>query len=193
MEKIENPELLKRNMLIASLFVTSFEMLKTSIQDRIKSFLCPDSILNDEGYLEYEISGDYRSTILNRIIPNIDRRRTRDYHLFYSSCLWLKENGAISEEDIVFLERIRKHRNLVAHEPIRLLIDENVNINMELLEKCQQLLNKIEKWWIIEFDIPANPDFDGEQIDERDVKSGVTIFLDYLTHVANVEVKNACK
>ncbi|WP_293307370.1 hypothetical protein [Pedobacter sp. UBA5917] len=191
MEKIINPTLLKRNMLVASLFVTSFEMLKTTIQGKIKDFLCMDGALNDQGEFEYEISDQYRSEILDRIIPHIDKKKARDYHLFYSSCLWLKENGVITKGDIGYLERIRKHRNLVAHEPLRLLIDENANINIDLLKKSQQLLNKIEKWWIMEFEIPVNPDFDGKEIDEKDVQSGTTIFLDYLMHVANDEVNNS--
>ena len=121
-------------------------MLKTSIQDKIKSFLCPDATINDKGDFEYEISDDYSQKLLDREIRHIDKRKAGDYHLFYSSCLWLQENGAISKNDIVFLERIRKHRNLVAHEPIKLLIDENFNINMALLEKSHALLNKIGKW-----------------------------------------------
>jgi hypothetical protein len=100
----------------------------------------------------------------------------------------LKENGVITKDDIDYLEQIRKHRNLIAHEPLRLLIDENVNINISLLKKSQQLLNKIEKWWIIEFEIPVNPDFDKMKIDENEVQSGTTIFLDYLMLVANAEI-----
>lgn len=182
-----NPALLKRNMLIASLFVTSFEMLKSTIQEKIKGFLCPNSILNPQGEFEYEISNEYRSEILDKVIPNINRRRAPDYHLFYSSCLWLMDNGVITKKDIRSLEKIRKHRNLIAHRPVLLLIDENVDVNMELLQKAQELLNKIEKWWVINFEIQVNADFDGKDIDEKDVKTGSTIFLDYLMHVANVE------
>ncbi|WP_450782870.1 hypothetical protein [Streptomyces sp. NPDC001635] len=76
---------------------------------------------------------------------------------------------------------------MIAHRPVLLLIDENVDVNMELLQKAQELLNKIEKWWVINFEIQVNADFDGKDIDEKDVKTGSTIFLDYLMHVANVE------
>jgi len=177
-------------MLVASLFVTSFEMLKTTVQGKIRDFLCINAALNDQGEFEYEISDQYRYEILGRKIPHIDKRKTRDYHLFYSSCLWLKENSVITKEDINYLEQIRKHRNLIAHEPLRLLIDENANININLLKKSQQLLNKIERWWILEFEIQVNPDFDGKKINEGDVQSGMTIFLDYLMLVANAEINS---
>jgi len=51
-------------------------------------------------------------------------------------------------------------------------------------------LNKIERWWILEFEIPVNPDFDGKKINEGDVQSGMTIFLDYLMLVANAEINS---
>lgn len=188
MEKIMNQLFVKRNLLVASLFVTSFEMLKTSIQDRIKAFLCFDSKFNDEGELEYEISDDYKEQVLEKVISKIDRQKFRDYHLFYSSCLWLKENKIIDETDINELEKIRKHRNLIAHNPLKLLIDNDTNINVELLKKSQELLTKIEKWWIVEYEIPINPDFDEEEIDVNEVGSGTTIFLDYLMEIAKEEI-----
>ena len=183
-----NQLFVKRNLLVASLFVTSFEMLKTSIQDRIKAFLCFDSKFNDEGELEYEISDDYKEQVLEKVISKIDRQKFRDYHLFYSSCLWLKENKIIDETDINELEKIRKHRNLIAHNPLKLLIDNDTNINVELLKKSQELLTKIEKWWIVEYEIPINPDFDEEEIDVNEVGSGTTIFLDYLMEIAKEEI-----
>jgi hypothetical protein len=188
MEKITNQTLIKRNLLVASLFVTSFEMLKTSVQDRIKGFLCFNSSLNSEGELEFEISDDYKTQVLERVIPNIDRRKYRDYHLFYSSCLWLKDNNVINQSEINELEQIRKHRNLISHNPLKLLVDDNTNINVSLLKKSQELLTKIEKWWIIEFEIPVNPDFDGQEIDESQVQSGTSIFLDYLMEIADDEI-----
>jgi hypothetical protein len=52
-------------MLVASLFVTSFEMLKTTVQGKIKDFLCINGALNDQKEFEYEISDQYRSEYLN--------------------------------------------------------------------------------------------------------------------------------
>ncbi|MBP9056354.1 MAG: hypothetical protein KBF69_08200 [Saprospiraceae bacterium] len=188
MEKITNQTLVKRNLLVASLFVTSFEMLKTSVQDRIKGCLCFNSSFNSEGELEFEISDEYKKQVLDRIIPNIDRRKYRDYHLFYSSCLWLQDNNVIDQSDINELEQIRKHRNLISHNPLKLLVDDNININISLLKKSQELLTKIEKWWIIEFEISGNLDFDGQEIDESQVSSGTSIFLDYIMEIAFEEI-----
>ena len=188
MKKITNPTLIKRNLLVASLFVTSFEMLKTSIQGRIKDFLCLNATLNEQGELEFDESEDYKTQVSEREIVHINRRKYRDYHLFYSSSLWLKENNVIIQDDFDEIEKIRKHRNLIAHEPLKLLVDDNINVNIALLKKSQELLKKIEKWWIIEYEIPANPDFDEQEIDESLVQSGSSIFLDYLMEIANDEI-----
>ena len=188
MEKITNPELIKRNLLVASLFVTSFEMLKTSVQDRIKGILCINSSFNNEGELEFEISEDYKSQVLERHIGTIDRHKQPDFHLFYSSCLWLKDKNAINKKEMKELQQIRKHRNLISHNPLKLLVDDNTNVNITLLKKSQELLTKIEKWWIVKFEIPANPDYDGLEIDETQIHSGTTIFLDFLMEIAGEEI-----
>lgn len=192
MEKIFNQELIKSNLIISSMFVTSFEMLKSSIQERLKGFLCINSKFNEDEEIEFEISDDFKNQVLERDIPKINRRKYRDYHLFYSSCLWLKDNNVIDSKDLEDIEMIRKHRNLLSHNPLKLLVDENTNVNKELLKKCQKLLSKIEKWWILNFEIPVNPEFDGQEIKEEDVKSGRTIYLDYLMEIIEKDINKNC-
>lgn len=185
MEKLVNPLLIKRNLLVASLFITSFEMLKSSIQDRIKFFLS-DVAYNGECEMIDVISDDYRREILDRVIPNINKKNHN--HLFYSSCLWLKDMNAITQNDIDELQKIRKERNTIAHEPLKLLIDDNININIELLKKSQELLSKIEKWWLINIEMDISPGLDGVNIDTDDVKSGITILLNYFMEIADSEI-----
>ena len=142
--------------MVASLFVTCFEMLKTSIQDRLKGLLCINPTLNEQGELEFDESEDYKTQVSKReILDNNGKKLSGSYQLFYSSCLWLKENNAITQDDFDEIEKIRKHRNLIAHQPLKLLVDDNFNVNVALMRKSKELLTKIEKWWIIEFDIPS--------------------------------------
>jgi hypothetical protein len=189
MEKISNQKLLKQNLILASLFVTSYEMLKTSVQDRIKGFLCSNSTLNSAGEIKFEISNDYKKEILERKIHNIDKIKYPEYHLFYSSCLWLKDNNVINQNEISQIELIRKHRNLITHNPLKLLIDDSININFSLIKKTHRILTKIDKWWIIEFEIPINPDFDIQEIKKSQVFSTTSVFLDYLMSVVDDEIK----
>jgi hypothetical protein len=61
-------------------------------------------------------------------------------------------------------------------------------ISIGLLKRSHFLLSKIEKWWIIEFEIPSNPDFDGKEINSDEVSSGNVILMNYFMHVASEEV-----
>lgn len=185
MESLLNPNQTKQNLLVASLVLAGFELLKTTIEDRVKAFLCKVKI-KENGKLEYIMTQDYKSEVSERKIPGIDKKRHKDYHLFYSSCLWLKEMKAINEKDIDDLEKIRKQRNDIAHNLVNLLIDDDSNINFDLLKKIQQLLLKIEKWWIVEVEL-SDPYYIKFEIDENNIQTGLTILLDYLIMIALAE------
>ena len=46
------------------------------------------------------------------------------------------------------------------------------------------LLNKIEKWWIINVEVATDPDWDGEELDEAGVVPGPSWMMDMLAQVA---------
>jgi uncharacterized protein YutE (UPF0331/DUF86 family) len=188
MEKLSNPTLIKKNLITASLFMTCFELLKSAIEDRIKGLFSTNTTLSRNGEFIYKCSNEYKTEVLNRNIPNIDKRKQKEYHLFYSSCLWLKDNNVITQDDIEELEKIRRQRNLIAHQLTTLLLDDYKNINIELLRKSQLILSKIEKWWIIGVEIQVNPDYRGQEINESEVQSGRMIILDYLLEIAKDEI-----
>ncbi len=43
-----------------------------------------------------------------------------------------------------------------------------------------RLLVRIDQWWISEFEIPINSDFDGEEIDASGIQFGMMILLRYV-------------
>ena len=47
-----------------------------------------------------------------------------------------------------------------------------------------ELLCKIEKWWILNVEIPTNPDFDGKEIDEDGIVPGPIMTLRLLPDIA---------
>lgn len=179
MNKITDTSFIKRNLIVASLYITSYEMLKFSIINRVRGFLCDKSKVNSQGEFDYEISDDYRKQVLER-----------DKHPLHSSCLWLKDNNIIDQSDIDGLQEMREHRDLIAHQLLKILVDDDININIELLKKTQELLIKIEKNWVVNFDLALNPDIDGQEFDENQVKPGAVIFINYLMEIVNDELKN---
>ncbi len=188
MRKLTNPATIKKNLLVASLFVTAFEMLKSSIEDKIRGFLCEVTGFNEKGEITTTVTPAYREAILDRNIVEVTNKKS-DFQIFYASCLWFKDIEAITEDDVTDLQAIRQHRNLIAHQPVRLLVDDAVEVNLELLKKAHDLLNKIDKWWILEIEIPTNGEYDANySIDESNVDSGMTLLLNYFMEVASDEI-----
>jgi hypothetical protein len=46
------------------------------------------------------------------------------------------------------------------------------------------LVDKIERWWIREVEIPTNPEYDGREIVDEDIKPGAVMFLDMVLSTA---------
>jgi len=167
-QKLTDKEQLQTNLVQASLFLTAFEVLKTSIVDQIRDFYSREIHPNGTSIA----SEKYKSDLL-----------ALHKNIFIASCLWLKENNAISEEDIETIHAIRDHRNMIAHELLKFLADADYEVDLNLFAKTKDLLAKIDRWWIMEVHIPTNPDYDGQSIQPDDVKSGHMIVIDAIVEI----------
>jgi hypothetical protein len=194
MKKIIDPPTIKKNLLAASLFVTAFEMLKSSVEDKIRGLLGEIIGFDDEkGIVKTRITPRYKEAILDRDIPEVTNKKS-DFQVFYASCLWFQDSGAITQEEVKDLQAIRKHRNQIAHNPVRLLIDDDSSVNLELLSRAHHLLNKIDKWWILEIEMSISGEYDADHgINETQVDSGMTLLLNYFMEVAAEEVSSKTK
>jgi hypothetical protein len=163
-----NPEILRTNLIVASLYITAFEMLKDAIINRIKDFFVPGF---DQSGLIFDEK--YKTEVL-----------IRDRSPLYASLSWLKDMNAINDQDIDLFNRIKECRNELAHE-ITNFISVGPKINpIPLFNQMVDLLQKIEKWWIVNVEIPSNPDFDGEDIDEDEIAAGRVIMIRMLVDIA---------
>lgn len=123
MQKIINPATIKKNLVVASLFVTTYEILRTSIVDKPKGFLNLAQGFTLDGTEPLTYSAKYRKEIIDLVIPEISQKKG-EFHDFYASCLWFQNLEAITEDDVKDIQAIRKHRNMIAHEqPIALPAD----------------------------------------------------------------------
>ena len=167
-EKLTTPEILKRNLILTSLYLSAFEILMNSIVDQLRDF--------------------YTSDLKNgKLVPN-ERYKTevKNLHkkILHASCLWLQNNGVITKEDIKEIDKIREHRNEIAHELPNFLVDVDWNVNLRYLESIRQLVQKIDIWWMKEFIIPVNPDFDGVKVKDNEMQSGKMLLLDIILGIA---------
>ena len=167
-EKFLNPEVLRTNLIVASLYIAAFEMLKDSIIGRLRDFFKDG--FNENGWI---INDRYESEVLSL-----------NKSPLYASLEWLKNMDAINEVDVENFNEIKNCRNELAHE-IANFISKGPNIDpLPLFSKITDLLYKIEKWWILNVEIPTNPDFDGKDIDEEGIEPGQIMTLRLLTDIA---------
>lgn len=170
------PETIKKNLTLASLYLTAYELLKSSVINRIKYFY------------GFELDGQFnlvtrKNKFLNKYKKEVE---TLAKYPLKASCLWLEENGVINKKEVKEIDNIRKHRNKIAHELPVLLIEKKLNINLSYFYKMRELLNKIEIWWILNYEIIINPDMSEVKTDNlkpEDVRPGTVILLDYLIQI----------
>lgn len=167
-EEFLNPELLRGKLISASIYLAAYELLVDSIVERIKSFFTNGFNANGP-----QVSLKYKVEVLSR-----------NTSLVYASLSWLQEQGAIDDKDVQAFEVIKKCRNEVAHEMPKIISGESEIQFIEQFPVMVSLLKKIEIWWIVNLEIPINPDFADADIDEAGIVPGPVWNLQLMIDVA---------
>ncbi len=169
-DKLLNPKLIKKHLMLASLYLTGYELLKNSIVDDVKGFFLTG--LNENGFT-------YSSDYGQKVLP-LHRK------VFEASCLWLAQMNAITPEDVEQLQRIREHRDKIAHDLPTLLVDSKYDIDLSLLRKMKYYIRVIGKFWGT-IEVETDPDIDLSQVDFEGIRSGRALLFDYLISVVDEE------
>jgi hypothetical protein len=168
-EEFLNPNLMRTRLILASIYIACFEALKDSIVTGIRDFFCTGFDESGE-----KIDPQYESNVL-----------VRNKSAAYASLDWLLEMGAIEEDDVRVYNRAKTCRNTLAHELFSKLASEGLPPYFEqAFVEMVALLRKIEVWWIVNVEIPTNPEFDGLEIDEEGIMPGRLIAIRALLDVA---------
>jgi hypothetical protein len=174
--KFLDPENLKGNLMFSSLYIASFEAFKDYVVDEVKFFFNTGF---SEG--EFTFSEEY-----------ITKVKALDKSILKATLIWLKDLEAINEKDIETYDELRQYRNKLSHELMTLLFE---GLPQELPENFAKLIAlrvKIEKWWIMNIEIPTNPDFDeSPEIKEDDVMTSSQIFNQLIFDMLSGEEKRA--
>ncbi|KRA33477.1 hypothetical protein ASD68_10855 [Rhodanobacter sp. Root627] len=168
-EELLDPEITRERLISASLYIAAFEILKQSICDRIRDFYC----------FGFGVGGDlidpkYQAEVLSR-------NRSR----LYASLSWLQENDVLEQSDIESFERVKATRNALAHNLQGLVFGELPSTHVQLFPELVKLIRKIETWWVVNVEIPTNPDYDGQEVLEEHVVPGPVIMLQLMQEVAS--------
>ena len=145
---------------LLSLLLIYYELLKSKIIDRTKSFLSDKFSIDDNGEIVTEPSDKY----LDLIRGKGEFRACRDYHL---------RLGAITTDDDLLIDKFSAERNRCAHEVLKILLDDRATeIDFELLFGGVALFNKIDNWWIVKFEMEIDPDLLPEGADREKAEKG---------------------
>lgn len=167
-EELLDPAKLQDKLICASLYVTAYEILKDSICERIRSFYLFDLTDPDPAS-----SAKYNSEVL-----------ARNRSPVYASLDWLLEHEAVEQSDIDSFEKIKSTRNSVAHELQTYVLGGKEWDIVTQFQALSALLRKIEVWWLVNIEIPTNPDFDGQEIVADDILPGPVLMLKLILDVA---------
>jgi len=160
LEHFLDPEILKTNLIQASLYIVAFEILKDSVIEQIQNFYTA-------------LPAEYKEEVLSRNKSKV-----------YASLQWLEKSETITNKDIERFNKIKKCRNSLAHEIHEMLIEGFPPDFMENFVDMVALLDKIEKWWIVNVDIPSNSDFDDKIVNESEIVPGPVSTLQMMLDIA---------
>jgi hypothetical protein len=163
------PEVLRNRLISASIYLAAFELLKDSIIDHPRSFFTSGFDINGP-----IVGPQYEEEIL-----------TRNGSPLYASLSWLQEFGVLDDNDLAVFENLKNVRNTVAHEMHQLASGGAPSKHVAELPKLVALLRKIEIWWIVNVEIPTNPDFDdATDVDEDGILPGPVMAVSLMVDVA---------
>lgn len=172
--KFLDPDNLKDKLIFSALYIATFESFKDYIVDEVKFFF-------NSGFTngEFTFSERYKTEVLSK-----------DKSIIKAIFLFLKDFGIIDENDIDIFNELRKYRNKLSHELMDLLFE---GLPEELPEKFIQLIKlrvKIEKWWILNIEIPTSLDPNNDIL-EKDIYTSSQIFNQIILDMLSGDEKRA--
>lgn len=193
--KVLSPDVLRTNLLLSSLYLTAYEMLKMAIVEDIKDFFIFQSEITDDiekemlKSLQKELVERFRESYQNDVdtyenevgISLDDRDKTG----LIPSCKWLQKHGALSEADIDEIKVFRDHRNEIAHKLPTILVGEGFNIKVEYFQRMRALIHKIGVFWArndLLFDPVTFDEIDLQDVSDEEIISGRGSLLELITN-----------
>jgi len=168
-ERFLDPDVVRPSLFMATMFITTFEILKNSIVDRIRDFYSIG--WSGEGA---SVSPEYKAKVL-----------LRDKSPVYASLNWLYENQVINDYDLKIFEQLKSTRNLVAHQLFDVVTGQVESNHTEQFQVLVELLRKIEVWWVVNVELATDPDYADASVDEEGIVPGAILSLQMLLEVVS--------
>ena len=188
-KNILDTDVLRGNINLIAMFIMVYELLEDIIISKPKDFYT--LIEFDE-----EAQKNYKKYVLSLYDKNACPKINTKNQALIASLIWFKTAGAIDDNDINTFAEARILRNEMTHEMISTVTEGTEKLD-DLFVLMYRLFCKIEKWWILEYEVPISGQFKPEEIDEDGVMSGnmvlLEVIIDILVNNSNVHFKEACE
>ena len=150
-KKFLNPDVLKPHLLLCTIFITVYEMLKDTVIERLVEFYSDG--FDTKGLIR---GHDYENKVLA-----LDEKRNP----LRSSLTWHSNKEIIDSSDLDSFHQMSTMRNELTHRLLKSLTDVNILEIADVLSQMISLIDKIERWWIINYELELNPISDADEID----------------------------
>ena len=168
-ERILDRGVVRPSLFMATMFITTFEILKNSIVVRIRDYYSIGWSKDDD-----TVHPVYASKVLSRNTSPV-----------YASLDWLMEHQALDESDLATFELLKRTRNLLAHQLFAVVTGQVESSHQRQFADLVELLRKVEVWWVVNVEVTTNPDYDDQEIDEAGIVPGAILSLQMLLQVAS--------
>ena len=162
-----SPGKIKTKLINAGLFLVAYELLKTFVLKRTRGFFTDmrDAKLALSDEYEHEVRSLHKSEV-------------------QACLLWLaRKFKALSADDIAAFDRIRRHRNALAHELPSYLVEEELQVDMSLLDGAEAILAKVAHFWIDVW-TDLDPAWDGEAVNYEASDALASIWFRHIREIA---------
>ena len=179
-KNILNPNTLKSNLILSSLYITFFESLKDYIVDKVREFYLTG--FDSEGFI---YSSEYDEKITSKV--------TNKNKLLKVSLNWFADCGAVEADRIKEFDELVDYRNFLAHKLSKFIFEGDSDKLDDKLGKLMKLKVDLDRWWILNIEIPTNPDFDNNNIEEENVISSSEMLYKIIMEVLSGDEESAWK
>ncbi|MGZ8874651.1 MAG: hypothetical protein ACXW1E_08020 [Halobacteriota archaeon] len=167
-EKLTNPDVLRENLLSASVFISAYEMCREFIVSKPKDFFTDN----------WGVDGETLSEEYSDDVMSFDKSPLK------ASLLWFKEQGAIDDLGIEQFDQARRHRNEIAHNLPMFISDPSHEVNGKIFSSLLEVTHKIGVFWVINYELSLSPDYEGQEVDEDGIQIGTIMMINMMKQIA---------
>ncbi len=123
-------------------------------------------------------SEEYRREVLALAPSSCPPKAVR----FQGTSEWWVKGGQLTPSDISRIKEIKQHRNQIAHELPKLLVDPSFDISQPLFVDMQRYITVLGRFWG-RVAMEGDPQFDDQDIPDDQIATGSMLLVDHIATI----------